>query len=512
MLHARATVSRLPRPASAASSSARRVSGGSASIRRRYAHSAEGGSDPSRGALRATLLRREAARDLHERERVALPAVDDPVDYRSRQLVAEPSRKHRSRVLRVERPEPHLLGVREAVGIGFGRDQQRDPVDPQAVCDERDRLGRRLVQQVRVVDDDEQRSRLLRRRREEVEHAGVDREAIHRARRCAQPERGRERRRPRGGHSRELAEQRLAQFRNRREVLLALAISATRAQHRETAGPRQGVVEQRRLSRSRLAADDDHRAAALTRRGQRALDPGALAITPDQLARGLDRSRLRSSQCACRAGAVAQRQRVLQPASEELSRGLAQARYERPVVIEEGRQRSGAVPRLEHAHGLRKQPQPSLEVLARSLEVALDAVGDAAEPDRLVLVPRRPRQPDRARWQLEVVGVPLAHFEVGREATEHRVVTGRRGQEHLVDPELGLQTPVVMRTEGGSEKLRAEAHAEVRDAGEHRLADGLLLGRDPGILVVVPHVHPRTHDHEEVVRDANPGSPHPRRA
>jgi hypothetical protein len=57
--------------------------------------------------------------------------------------------------------------------------------------------------------------------------------------------------------------------------------------------------------------------------------------------------------------------------------------------------------------------------------------------------------------------MPLAHVEVGREATEHRVSTGRRGEEDLVDPELGLHPAVAVRAEGGREQLSAE----VRDPG-----------------------------------------------
>src|SRR3954452_18365155 len=95
--------------------------------------------------------------------------------------------------------------------------------------------------------------------------------------------------------------------------------------------------------------------------------------------------------------------------------------------------------------------------------------------------------------------MPLAHVQVQREAAEHRVATGCRSQEDLIDPELGLHPSIGTGAEGRREELRPEAHAEVRHPGEHGLPNRLLLRRDPGIRVLVPDVRPGAHDHEEVV-------------
>jgi hypothetical protein len=84
---------------------------------------------PLERRLRAALLGRQVAHELQQREGVALPALDDAVDHRRRQLAAEPSREQGSGVRRVERAESELLGLGETV-VGFGRDHQRDPVDP----------------------------------------------------------------------------------------------------------------------------------------------------------------------------------------------------------------------------------------------------------------------------------------------------------------------------------------------------------------------------------------------
>ena len=453
---------------------------------------------PVERRLRAALLGRKVARDLEQRERVALPRLYDLLDHGRGKLVTEGSRKHGSGGRGVERAEPELLGVGRAV-VGFSGNKECDSVDPQAPRNERNRLGRRLVQQVRVVDDHQDRS-LLRHRGEKVEHAGVDGVAIHHPMRRSKSERGLERRRPRGGQACELAKQRLAQLHEGREALLHSWISATRADNPEPAGSRNGVVEQRGLSSSRLTAEHDHRAASLARHGQRAFDPSALALASEQRARRLAPVRRHHWQCADGALEVAERERVLQPAPEKLSRGLAQSRHERAVVVEESRQRSGAVPRLEQTHGLGEQLEPGLELLARRLEVTLDAVCHPPDPYGLVLVARRPCEPDGARRQCEVVRMPLADVQVGREAAEHRVATGRRGQEYLVEPELGLHPPVAVRAEGRREQLSAEADAEVREPGEHGLPDRLLLGSDPRMLVVVPHIRRGAHDDEEVVR------------
>jgi hypothetical protein len=174
---------------------------------------------------------------------------------------------------------------------------------------------------MRVVDDDHDRS-LLRRRSEKVEQAGVNRVAIEHARSRAWVDRGSECRRPLAGQVLEPVQQRLAQVREPCEPLLGVLIGAARAEDHETARSRHGFVEQRGLSCSRLAADHDHRAAALARRGQRVLDPSQLRVTTDQCARRLGPRRLDRPQCAYRARQVAERRRVLQPTSEQLPPGL----------------------------------------------------------------------------------------------------------------------------------------------------------------------------------------------
>ena len=232
---------------------------------------------PPRGAAG-----REVARDLQQRERVALPALDDPLHHRRRQLAAEPRESRARASAGSSGPEPELLGVGQAV-VGFGGDQQRDPVDPQAPRDERDRLGRRLVEQVRVVDDDQDRG-LLRRRGEEVEHAGVDRVAI-RPRAAARPGRARTRAPP--------PARRAGARAGRAAARTAPQAPRSAARPRRSAPRVRSDRETARLSPRRRRAAPSF--PLPPRRGPRSprcrpgaprsarADPGPLAVAPDQL-------------------------------------------------------------------------------------------------------------------------------------------------------------------------------------------------------------------------------------
>src|SRR6185295_17333046 len=54
--------------------------------------------------------------------------------------------------------------------------------------------------------------------------------------------------------------------------------------------------------------------------------------------------------------------------------------------------------------------------------------------------------------------------------------------------------------EGGAEQLMPEADAEIRHPPlDHRLADGALLGNQPGMLLLLPDIHRATHHPERVV-------------
>jgi hypothetical protein len=89
---------------------------------------------------------------------------------------------------------------------------------------------------------------------------GPDREAIVRAG-GLEPERAEQRRRLMLGQLADVREQRAAELQQPGELELRLRLHAGRPHDVHRLGPRDRVTEQRRLPHSRLAVDDEHRAA-----------------------------------------------------------------------------------------------------------------------------------------------------------------------------------------------------------------------------------------------------------
>ena len=74
------------------------------------------------------------------------------------------------------------------------------------------------------------------------------------------------------------------------------------------------------------------------------------------------------------------------------------------------------------------------------------------------------------------------------------------GQLHVQDPDLGRLRRPDLAAERLREKLMAQAETEERHLPlDDRLADRLALGLEPGVDVVLPHVHRAAHDPERVV-------------
>src|SRR5207248_5312594 len=54
--------------------------------------------------------------------------------------------------------------------------------------------------------------------------------------------------------------------------------------------------------------------------------------------------------------------------------------------------------------------------------------------------------------------------------------------------------------EGGAEQLMTQADAEIgHPALDHRLADGALLGAQPGMLVLLPDIHRAAHHPQRII-------------
>src|SRR5215211_548391 len=193
---------------------------------------------------------------------------------------------------------------------------------------------------------------------------------------------------------------------------------------------------------------------------------------------------------------AAERQRILEPAPEELPSRPLEERKELRILVEERLHRAPAVARLEPRHKVWRAIEPCLDLLQRRLQVALDRIRDAPIADRLVLIPRRAGEANGAGRQVEVADVAFEDLHVRREAAKDRVAPRRRSEEHLVGAELRLRTQVDARVEGGGEKLRPEADAEVRHARQHRFTDRSLLVDEPWKLVLLPDAHGSAHDDE----------------
>ena len=478
--------------ASAVTSSARRVSGDSASIRRRYAHSADGGSDRSRGAppARCGGVRPRA---ISSSASGCHGPLDDALHHGGRQLGAEP---RESRLRRAPGQAPRGAVPRRPAA-------RSDSVATTSAIPSIHR--RRAMKGIASPDASSSRcasrrspgSASPRRRGEDVQRTRVDR-VRSTGRAGESPPIAAASAAERAAGSERAARAAAGTAAQPPRTVAPLGVGAAHP-HDRVAGSARRIVEQRRLPRAGLAADDDDRAPSLARRRQRALEPRPLFVAPDQGARRLGHRRippcagrapcLRGCRGPGRSRANVRRAGARSPAS------AARRRRSR-------RGRPGPIPLRGAPRTFPPFPgtlQPRFEVLARRLEMALNAVCDPPDPDRLVLIARRPGQADRPRRQGEVVGMPLAHVQVRRQAAEHRVAPRGRRQEDLVDPQLGLRPRDSCARRTPTRGLRPEAHAEVRLPGKHGLPNGLLLRPDPGTLVVVPDVHPGTHDDEEVV-------------
>ena len=174
--------------------------------------------------------------------------------------------------------------------IAFARpDEDRDRIGLQPAGDEHERLGRRAVEPVRVVDDAQQRLR-IGGRREQAQDRHRDEEAVLHAL-GRQPERAPQR----GGlHVGQLVgdvEHRPQQLVQPGERQLGLGLDAGAGEHPHPVGARQRVLQQRRLADSRLAAQHEGAAARLPGRVEQAVDGRALAVSAQQHGPTLRRTR-----------------------------------------------------------------------------------------------------------------------------------------------------------------------------------------------------------------------------
>jgi hypothetical protein len=175
---------------------------------------------------------------------------------------------------------PHALPF-EAPQLSVARrEEQHHALGLESPRRERERVGRRPVEPLRVIDHAQQR-RLLCRLRQQAQDRDADQEAIlHGGPREA--EAAGKGRRLRLRKTRRQPEDRPDELMQRGEGDLGLCLDPTRAQHPHPLRPLARVAEQRRLADARLAPHDQCAAARGPRGRDQAVDSGTLRVAAEE--------------------------------------------------------------------------------------------------------------------------------------------------------------------------------------------------------------------------------------
>jgi hypothetical protein len=158
--------------------------------------------------------------------------------------------------------------------------QQRDRLGLEAPRGEDERLGRRRVEPLGVVDAAQHRAALARLG-EEAEQAGRDQEAVAHGVE-AQPQRAAQGRRLGRGQALEEVQARAHELVHARERQLVLGLDADAAQQRHVRGAVGGVLEQRALADPGLAAQHERGAALAACALQQRIEGRLLRLAPDE--------------------------------------------------------------------------------------------------------------------------------------------------------------------------------------------------------------------------------------
>ena len=227
------------------------------------------------------LVVRQQRRDLAQRERVAGGGREHaPSDVLGHRLVTarvqqllRARRRQRADLQRLD--AGHELSRHRPL-----REQHRDALGAEPARREPQRLERRLVEPLQVVDHAHDRP-LLGREREQTEQRRADRQPRLRSGRL-ELQRAGQRRRLRRGQPVAQAEHRPAQLGQPRERLVRLGLQPAHAQHGHVRGALERGEQQGRLADPGLPAQQERCAAALAGGVQRAPDALQLDVTTDQ--------------------------------------------------------------------------------------------------------------------------------------------------------------------------------------------------------------------------------------
>ena len=192
--------------------------------------------------------------------------------------------EQRARIGIGQAPHRHLRQPRQLALVAdlADREHQRDRLGIQAARDERQRLRRRAVEPLRIVDDAQQRP-VPCRLGAQAEHREADEESIRRV--AGAEAEGRAQRLALGAGQRvQVVQQRRAELLQPGVRELHLGLGARRSDDAASGRRVHQILQQRGLADPCLAAQHEHRAPARAQASQQLIQRFALATPPEQSA------------------------------------------------------------------------------------------------------------------------------------------------------------------------------------------------------------------------------------
>jgi hypothetical protein len=229
------------------------------------------------------LRRRERRGHLEQRERVAVRLLDQPVDHGDIDVQAGSAFEQRRRRLGVERADEERgdAGRFETAHVSFSRSEDHeDPLGLEAPCHEQQRVGRGVVEPVRIVDEAQDRTP-LRQLREQGQARRRDEEALG-ALGLGEAEGTAKGLRLWLRDPLDVPQGRVDELMERREGQLGLGLHAARRQHVHVVRALPRVLEQGGLPDARLSAHDQGTALRPASRSDQLPDSGALGVAPTE--------------------------------------------------------------------------------------------------------------------------------------------------------------------------------------------------------------------------------------
>jgi hypothetical protein len=226
---------------------------------------------------------RQRLRELDERQRIATPLLDEGIAHGRRDAAvgaASDQRRRRARVKPAHLKLGDLTPLEVPIAPLARREQHHNPLGIEPSGDEHERIRRRGIQPLSIVNEAQHRTR-LRQLGQQRQACDRDQEAIL-ARALLQPEGSLQRRGLRLREALDQPQRRPHELMQPRERQLGLRFNPARRQHVHIARALSGILQQRRLARAGLPPQDQRAAARRPRRIDERSHAGALDFPPVQ--------------------------------------------------------------------------------------------------------------------------------------------------------------------------------------------------------------------------------------